>query len=203
MSDRAGGASLEILDKIRWALLLLTVLGLVGTAVQLALERHWAAPWQIAPWAALGGITVALIVLLYSTNSAAVKLARIIAVVVLLVALVGVWQHFSANLDHGSGAGAHQVEETGEDDHSDEDEHSDDEDEHADEDEHSDDEDGDEGHDAAGEDVSAIDVLTGAAGHTPLLAPFALVQVALTLAAATIGLGDGSPTAFRRRKRRS
>ena len=95
MSDRADGASLEILDKIRWALLLLTVLGLVGTAVQLALERHWAAPWQIAPWAALGGITVALIVLLYSTNSAAVKLARIIAVVVLLVALVGVWQHFS------------------------------------------------------------------------------------------------------------
>ena len=40
---------------LRVAMLLLVVLGVVGTAVALAYDRHWDGTWQLAPWAMLGG----------------------------------------------------------------------------------------------------------------------------------------------------
>ena len=201
MSDKEGEAARARLDGLHWALLLITALGVAGTAVQLALERHWSEPWQIAPWVALLGIAVAIVVLLVSTNRTAVLLARVIAAIVLLISLVGFWQHFAANYEHGAGAETHAAVDDGE--HADGDEHSDDndhgesenEDEHAEDEEHSEEADGEEGH--AEEEASVMDVLTGAAAHTPLLAPFALIQVALTLAATTIGLG-GTQAASRR-----
>ena len=183
MSEGERETSLESLDRIRWALLLLTALGLAGTAVQLAMERHWVEPWQFAPWAALGGIAIALIALLVTTNRTTVRLARIIAVIVLLITGVGLWQHFSANYEQGSEAEANMVQDAGGDQHEDSD--------------------GEEVDAAEAEENSFVDVLTGAADRTPLLAPFTLVQVALTLAAATMGFGGTSQTAFSFRKRRS
>ena len=218
MSEQQQRAAQGGRERIHWALLILTTLGLAGTAVQLAMERHWSQPWQFPPWVALLGVAAGLILLLVSTGRTAVMLARVIAAVVLLISLVGFWQHFASNTAHGVGADAHVAEVATGDEHAEEDEHSDDEDEHADdeenteeedehsndEDEHADDEenteeaDGEEGH--AEEEASVIDVLTGAADHTPLLAPFALVQVALTLAAATFGLGGSAQAASRRRR---
>lgn len=202
MSDQGLETNPGKLDGIRRALLLVTALGLLGTAVQLALERHWSQPWQVAPWVALLGIAVALVVLLVSTSRTAVTLARVVAAVVLLISLVGFWQHFAANYEHGVEAGTHMAvdddEHAEDEEHSEDDDHeeSEDEDEHADDHEHSEEAEGEDGH--GEEEASVVDVLTGAAAHTPLLAPFALVQVALTLAATTIGLGGGAQGRSRR-----
>ncbi len=202
MSEQDQGAVHGGRESIHWALLILTTLGLAGTAIQLAMERHWSQPWQFPPWVALLGVAIGLILLLVSTGRTAVMLARVIAAIVLLISLVGFWQHFASNTAHGVGADAHMVEVVAGDEHAEEDEHSDEEDEHADDEENTEEADGEEEHaeEHAEEEASVIDVLTGAADHTPLLAPFALVQVALTLAAATIGLGGSAQAASRRRR---
>ena len=48
---------------LRAGLLLLVVLGVVGTALTLAYERHWDTTWQLAPWITLGIVSVALVAL--------------------------------------------------------------------------------------------------------------------------------------------
>jgi uncharacterized membrane protein YcjF (UPF0283 family) len=206
MSEQTQGVAHGGRESIHWALMILTALGLTGTAIQLAMERHWSGPWQIPPWVALLGTAAALIVLLVSTGRLAVMLARAMAAIVLIVSLVGFWQHFASNYAHGEEGDTHvahtassdeQAEEEGHS-HDDDHKHSHDDDEHDADEESSAEADSDEV--AAEEDASVMDVLTGAAAHTPLLAPFALVQVALTLATATIGLGGSPPAASRRRR---
>ena len=82
---------------LRATLLLLVVLGVVGVAVMLASERHWDGVWQFVPWATLVGIIIALTALLFHTTRETVWLARVLAVVVIVVAVLGVWQHFDEN----------------------------------------------------------------------------------------------------------
>ena len=82
---------------LRATLLLLVVLGVVGVAVMLAYERHWDGVWQFVPWATLVGIIIALTALLVHTTQETVWLARGLAVVVIVVAVLGVWRHFDEN----------------------------------------------------------------------------------------------------------
>ena len=82
---------------LRAALLLLVALGVVGTALALAYERHWDGTWQLVPWATLGGVSIALGALLVRTTRATVWLARVLAVLVILAAVLGVWRHFDEN----------------------------------------------------------------------------------------------------------
>ena len=74
---------------LRAALLLLVALGVVGTALVLAYERHWDGTWQLVPWATLGGVSIALAVLLVRTTRATVWFARVLAVLVILAAVLG------------------------------------------------------------------------------------------------------------------
>ena len=74
---------------LRAALLLLVALGVVGTALALAYERHWDGTWQLVPWATLGGVSIALAVLLVRTTRATVWFARVLAVLVILAAVLG------------------------------------------------------------------------------------------------------------------
>ena len=82
---------------MRAALLLLVVFGVFGLAVMLAYERHWDGAWQFVPWATLVGIIIALVALLVHTTQATVWLTRVLAVVVIVVAVLGVWRHFDEN----------------------------------------------------------------------------------------------------------
>ena len=82
-TNRAGTTGM-----LRAALLLLVVLGVVGTSVVLAYERHWGGTWQLVPWVTLGGVSFGLAALLVRTTRATVWLARVVA------ALLGVWRHF-------------------------------------------------------------------------------------------------------------
>ena len=82
---------------MRAALLLLVAFGVVGVALMLAYERHWDGTWQLVPWATLVGIIIALAALLVRTTQTTVWLARALAVVVIVVAVLGVWRHFDEN----------------------------------------------------------------------------------------------------------
>ena len=76
---------------------MLVVLGVVGTAGVLAYDRHWHGAWQLVPWATLSGVGFALAALLIRPNRAAVKLARLPAVLTIIAAILGAWRHFDEN----------------------------------------------------------------------------------------------------------
>lgn len=148
---------------LRAGLLLLVVLGVTGTALALAYERHWHGPWQLAPWITLGLIIVATVGLGIRAQPALVWLARTVAVLAIVGGVLGVWQHIDANHDAGTLA----QEDSG-DGHG----HS-----------HS--------HDSepTADGPSMGDVLSGAVGHAPVPAALSIAPVGLALGLATIGLG--------------
>ena len=87
---------------LRAGLLLLVVLGVVGTAGVLAYDRHWDGTWQLVPWATLAGIGFALTALLARPIPAMVWLARILAILTIVAAILGVWRHFDENYNTAS-----------------------------------------------------------------------------------------------------
>ncbi len=94
MADRNGTAA-----RLRAGLLLLVVLGVVGTALALAYERHWLSPWQVAPWIVIGIVSVATVALIVRQTALTVRLARAVAALAILSAVLGTWQHVDANLN--------------------------------------------------------------------------------------------------------
>ncbi len=86
-------------DVLRVVLLVLVVLGVAGTAGELALERHWHDWIQLLPWVAVGGVCIGLAALLVRVSNITVWLARMLAVLAIAMAVVGIWQHLAANYD--------------------------------------------------------------------------------------------------------
>ena len=82
---------------LRAMLLLLVVLGIVGTAVALAYERHWDGVWQLVLWATLLVISIAVAALLIRTTQVTLLFVRIVAVLTVVSAILGLWQHFDEN----------------------------------------------------------------------------------------------------------
>ena len=181
---------------LRAGLLLLVVLGVVGTALALAYERHWQSAWQLAPWLTLGIVSAALVALVVRQTAATVWLARAAAIVAIVSATLGVWQHVDANLsgDHAAHDHSDSQEQTASDnDHShgegttasDDHGHS-----HGEATAASDDHHGSDDEEPASSDTSLMDAMSGSAGHAPVPAALSLVPVGLALALATIGLGS-------------
>jgi len=71
----------------------------VGTAVELALSRHWNSPVQFVPWAALAVMAVALALLVARPSRRALVGVRVLAVAVMLTAGFGIFEHALANYD--------------------------------------------------------------------------------------------------------
>jgi hypothetical protein len=86
----------------RRALLWLAALTTLGIATELALERHWTQPIQWVAWVATGALAVAIVLLARFPRRGRVRLARILAALVVLSALLGIWEHVYANYDAGS-----------------------------------------------------------------------------------------------------
>ncbi|MCY3783594.1 MAG: hypothetical protein OXG79_07390 [Chloroflexi bacterium] len=186
----------------------------------LAYERHWLSPWQFVPWITLGIMLATTIALAARQTAATVRLARVVAAIVIASALLGTWQHVAANLnpeshDHqhedsregmtSAQDSDHHAETEGDGHHhddgkADDDHHAHDEEGAADDHHHADDKSSDSAaHDAAEADESApspgfVDVIIGAVGHAPVPAALSLAPIGLALGLATIGLG-GSRTA--------
>jgi hypothetical protein len=86
---------------LRLALLALAGLGLLGTAVELVLERHWDGLEQLIPWPFLAIGTVSLILLVVHPGRGTVRVARMLATALFIGASVGIWRHVAANYDAG------------------------------------------------------------------------------------------------------
>ena len=85
--------------RLRVGLLWLVLLGIIGIAVLLAYERHWDSYLQWIPWASLGLILVALVLVVLVPGAGARKLAQVVTLLTIVVSCVGMWQHFDANYD--------------------------------------------------------------------------------------------------------
>jgi hypothetical protein len=86
-------------DAFRRLFLVLAGLGLAGTAVELAMLRHWDSTSQLVPWGGLLVLAVALVLL--ATRPYAVRAVRVLLLVVAACAALGVVLHVKANYDAG------------------------------------------------------------------------------------------------------
>lgn len=92
------GAPAATEDLLRRGLVALAGIATAGTAVELAMLRHWEGVAQKIPWVALAVLAVA-VVLVARPTAGRVRAARVLAVVVALTGVIGFGQHVLANYD--------------------------------------------------------------------------------------------------------
>jgi hypothetical protein len=86
---------------LRRCFLALAAAGIVGTAVELALSRHWTSAVQLIPWYALAVLTLALVLAVARPGPRTLRAVRLLAVLVMLSAVLGVYEHVLANYHAG------------------------------------------------------------------------------------------------------
>jgi len=74
----------------------------LGITIELAIERHWTQPVQLIAWAAVGALAVAIVLMTWAPHRARVRVAQLLAGLVVLSSAVGVGEHVFANYDAGS-----------------------------------------------------------------------------------------------------
>ena len=84
---------------LRRSLLWLAALGTLGTALELVLLRHWDNPLELIPFAALGALIVAIVVMARRPAARSIAIARALALTVLIVSAVGVFIHIRSNYE--------------------------------------------------------------------------------------------------------
>jgi hypothetical protein len=84
---------------LRRGILGLGALSTLGIVVELGVERHWTQPLQIVAWVAVGGVAVAIALLMRHPSRARVRLAQALAVPVVASAALGIGAHVYANYD--------------------------------------------------------------------------------------------------------
>ncbi|MCW2876741.1 MAG: hypothetical protein JWQ95_841 [Sphaerisporangium sp.] len=87
---------------VRRALLALTAIGILGAAFELATEQHWKSVEQLTPWVALALLAAGVPLLLFRDSFNLIVAVRLIAVVVLLASVFGIYAHIAANYDAGA-----------------------------------------------------------------------------------------------------
>ncbi|ACZ91658.1 hypothetical protein [Streptosporangium roseum] len=86
---------------LRRGLIGLTVLSILGTAFELATERHWQTWEQCLPWGALVLLAAGVVLPALHDSPRVIMAVRWLASAVLLVALFGVYVHVAANHEAG------------------------------------------------------------------------------------------------------
>jgi hypothetical protein len=86
---------------LRHGLVALAAITTAGIVAELAIERHWTQPIQLVAWGAAVALGVGAALLLGFPSRTRVTAVRGLAVVVLLTAVLGVWQHVYSNYDSG------------------------------------------------------------------------------------------------------
>jgi hypothetical protein len=74
---------------------------IVGTAVELAIERHWDSAVQYIPWVALAVLGAVLMAVIARPSPPVVRGTRVAAVLVGLSSLIGMWEHVDGNFHAG------------------------------------------------------------------------------------------------------
>ena len=83
----------------RAALALLAFAIIAGSALDLAFARHWQSLEQAIAWGGIGLALAALALLRIRPTSRRVWASRVLAALVVIVALVGMWRHVVANYE--------------------------------------------------------------------------------------------------------
>lgn len=86
---------------LRAGVLVLAAAATAGTAIELATERHWNGAVQLIPWFALAALVAAWALTAWRPRRASLGAARVLAAVVLLTSLYGIWEHIESNLNAG------------------------------------------------------------------------------------------------------
>lgn len=86
---------------LRRGLLGLAALTTLGIAVELYTEHHWTKRPQLIAWGALALVALAIALLIGHPSAERVRAAQIVAVIVATSAVIGVWQHITANYEAG------------------------------------------------------------------------------------------------------
>lgn len=98
---RAAGRERTAESVLRRGLLALALVATVGTWVELGISRHWDTPVQVLPWAAVGLVGAAAIVVAVRPGRGAIRLARGVSAVAIVAGLYGVYEHVESNYDSG------------------------------------------------------------------------------------------------------
>jgi len=86
---------------LRAGILVVAWLSLLGTGVELALERHWQSLEQGIAWIAVALAVASATFATRRSSGGRLWLARLLAVAVLALSVVGVWRHVNANYEAG------------------------------------------------------------------------------------------------------
>jgi len=84
---------------LRAALVLLAAAAMAGTALELAIERHWHGLEQWYAWIALVIAAVGLLAIVARPSAIALWFARACGLVAIVMAAIGVWRHIHANFE--------------------------------------------------------------------------------------------------------
>lgn len=88
-----------VLRKVRSMLLGIAALGMTGTSVELTLLGHFAEPAQSVPLVVLAACLAVTIWHFLSPTPASVRVTRVVMMLLIVTALVGVGLHFQGNLE--------------------------------------------------------------------------------------------------------
>ncbi|HKF00437.1 MAG TPA: winged helix-turn-helix domain-containing protein [Actinomycetes bacterium] len=86
---------------LRDGMIALAAVNTVGTAVELASLRHWKSAVQMIPWVSLAVLTVGIALLVLARGRTAIRLVRLITVLVAASSVIGVLDHIEANYRTG------------------------------------------------------------------------------------------------------
>lgn len=95
-------AQRSTLSMLRQAILCIMVLVVAGTTVELFLLKHTDGPWQLTPLLLLGATAIVLLWYAFARSARALLVLRGVMVVALLSGIVGIVQHFRANVVYAS-----------------------------------------------------------------------------------------------------
>ncbi len=104
MSRRSAGspdADVDSAGLLRQLLLVLGALGVVGTAIELAMLRHGKSTEQLIPWAALGVMAVAVGLVAVRPTRSKLRAARAIGLASAAASALGIWEHVQGNYNAG------------------------------------------------------------------------------------------------------
>ncbi len=83
----------------RAALLALAGVTTAGTAIELAMARHWQSLEQGIPWIAIAAMSVAVVLVMRNAGPRRVQAARALAATAFVLGCAGVWRHVAGNYD--------------------------------------------------------------------------------------------------------
>src|SRR6476646_5085785 len=98
---RARLATLDTLGVMRLGTLALSLGAVVVTAAELAFLQHWDGTLQLLPWFALLTAAVGVLLLVVRPSHRAVRAARVLGAICLVLGFVGVYFHILSNYDAG------------------------------------------------------------------------------------------------------